>query len=98
MKKNRPKFVRAVFDLECTWEGLPPVYRIYVNDEMFTERQWRWENCYLEEILQIEGPPGRYIVRIEKIGPSLASFHWSNHRVDWGDGQWLRTDTLEIKP
>jgi hypothetical protein len=90
-------FVKAVFDLDCDWEGLPPVYRIYVNDELFTERTWRWTEHYLEEILQIQAAPGRYRVRVEPVGPNLARFLADNHRVEHGPGQWLDSEILEIR-
>lgn len=90
-------FVKAVFNLDCDWEGLPPVYRVYVNDELFAERTWRWTDSYLEEMLQISAPPGQYHIRVESVGPSLAHFRASNHRVAYGPGQWIRTDTLEIR-
>jgi hypothetical protein len=90
------EFVRAVFDLDCDWEGLPPVYRIYINDELFAEREWRWTDCYLQEILQIQAPPGRYTVRIDPVGPQIARFHTNNHRVEHGPGSWLDNNTLEI--
>ena len=90
-------FVKAVFDLDCDWEGLPPVYRIYVNDELFTERTWRWTQEYLEEILQIQAPPGQYQVRVEPVGPNLAHFRANNHRVEYGPGRWLDPGTLEIQ-
>ena len=48
------KFVRVVSDVYCTWEGLAPTYRVYVNDELFTERTWIWTQDYLEEMLQIQ--------------------------------------------
>ena len=90
-------FVKAVFDLDCDWEGLPPVYRIYVEDELFAERTWRWTDCYLKEMLQIQASPGRYQVRVEPVGPNLARFRASNHRVEYGPGRWLNSDTLEIQ-
>lgn len=90
------EFVRAVFDLDCDWEGLPPVYRIYVNDELFAEREWRWTDCYLEEILQIQAAPGRYTVRLEPVGPQIARFHTTNHRVEHGPAVWQDSNILEI--
>ena len=90
------KFVRAVFDLDCEWEGLTPTYRIYVNDELFAERTWVWTNEYLIEMLQISAPPGVYQVRVEPVAPHLARFVADNHRVEYGPGRWIRTDSLEI--
>jgi hypothetical protein len=90
-------FIKAVFDLDCDWEGLPPAYRIYVNDELFAERTWRWTDNYLEEILQIQAPRGRLEIRVEPVGPNLAQFRAWNHRVEYGPGQWITDKLLEIQ-
>ena len=90
-------FVKAWFDLDCKWEGLPPSYRVYVNDELFAERTWIWTDCYLSEMLQISAPAGIYRVRVDPVGPSLAHFTTGNHRVEIGPGSWDPTgSTLEI--
>jgi hypothetical protein len=89
-------FVKALFDLDCEWEGLPPVYRIYVNDELFAERTWTWTDHYLTEILQVEAPPGQYEVRVEPVKPCLATFRVGNHRIGYGPGQWLDGVFLKI--
>lgn len=90
-------FVKAWFDLDCEWCGLPPIYRIFVNDELFAERTWVWTENYLSEMLQIQAPPGAYQVRVESVGPSLAHFSTSNHRVELGPARWdLAGKVLEI--
>lgn len=68
------EYVRVVCNVYCRWEGLPPNYRVYVNDELFTERTWRWEHpeYYLQETLQIEATPGEYQIRYELVPPVLA--------------------------
>jgi hypothetical protein len=67
------KFVRVVCNVACEWEGLPPIYRVYVNDELFTERTWIWkENFYLREEIQIEANPGEYAIHYELVPPNLA--------------------------
>jgi hypothetical protein len=93
-----PVFVRAVFNLDCRWEGLDPVYRIYVNNEMFAERTYRWTDCYLEEHLQISAPPGTYRIRVEPVGPQIAKFITGGHRIDHGPAHWVDINTLEIRP
>lgn len=91
-----PVFVRACFDINCDWEGLPPVYRVYVNDELFAERTWTYTNQYLEENLQIQAPPGRYRVRLESVGHNLANFRTSNFKVSLGPASWINNEYLEI--
>ena len=78
------KFVRVIADVDCEWVGLDPVYRVYVNDELFAERTWYWDNCYIEEMLQIDAEPGEYTLRWELVPPHLAHLHVKNIRVDHG--------------
>jgi hypothetical protein len=92
----KTQFVKASFDLNCDWEGLPPVYRIYVNDELFTEREWIWIDHYLTETLQIEAPPGQYSVRVEPVGPCIANFVVKNNKIDHGHAAWRGETALEI--
>ena len=91
-----PVFVKAHFDLHCDWEGLPPSYRVYVNDELFAERTYIWTNEYLNEMLQISAPPGRYQVRVELIKPNLAKVSTENYTVSVGPGRWIEPGVLEI--
>lgn len=79
-------FVRVLADVDCEWEGLNPVYRVYVNNELFAERTWRWTTEYLEEMLQIEAEPGEYDLRWELVPPHLAKLKVTNVRVDFGPG------------
>ena len=78
------KFVRVQADVHCEWEGLAPIYRVYVNDELFTERTWRWTDMYLEENLEIEAEPGEYRMRFELVPPHLANLQVKNIRVGHG--------------
>jgi hypothetical protein len=90
------KFVRVLCDVHCDWEGLPPVYRVYVNDELFAERTWTWNNVYLEELLQIEAEPGKYHIRHELVPPHLATLKIENMRVELGDAHVVKNHILRI--
>ena len=58
------QFVRVLADVHCDCApDQRPIYRLYVNDELFTERTWIWENVYLEEVIPILAEPGDYVVR-----------------------------------
>lgn len=89
-------FIKAMFDLHCDWEGLAPIYRIYVNDELFAERTFTWTDHYLREMLQIQAPPGHYSVRLETVGPNLARFRADNHHIEHGSARWVDDNTIEI--
>ena len=90
-------FVRVLADVDCEWEGLNPVYRVFVNDELFAERTWIWPNCYLEENLQIEAEPGEYVLRWELVPPCLAELKVNNVRVDHGPGTVIDNKILRIE-
>ena len=93
------KFIKILFDIHCKHKGENlPAYRVYVNDELFTERTWIWHEHYLEEMLQIDAPPGRYQVRVEAVRPVGGKFKCYNQRVEIGDAQWVDATTLEILP
>jgi hypothetical protein len=89
------QFVRLLCNVTCEWEGLSPIYRAYVNDELFAERTWIWTDKYLEELLQIEAEPGDYTIRYELVPPHLAKLTVSNMRVDLGPGT-LENNVLRI--
>lgn len=89
-------FVRVLADVDCEWEGLNPVYRVFVNDELFIERTWAWTQDYLEEMLQIEAVPGEYKLRWELVPPHLAQLIVENVRVDYGPGQIVDNSILRI--
>jgi hypothetical protein len=91
------KFVRVVCDLHCKWEGLAPIYRLYVNDELFTERTWIWrDNVYLQEQIQIEAEPGDYAIRYELVPPNLAELTVTNSVVKNGPGEIIKPGQLRI--
>lgn len=81
------KFVRILSNIDCDWEGLAPIYRLYVNDELFAERTWRWTDCALEENLQIEANPGEYTIRYELLSPNLATLRVGNLSVAYGPAE-----------
>jgi hypothetical protein len=91
------KFVRVLADVYCDWEGLNPIYRVYVNDELFAERTWRWTDAYLEEMLQIEADSGEYNLYWELVPPHLAKLQVNNVRVDFGPGSIENNKLLRIK-
>jgi len=78
------KFVKIVCDVHCAWTVTPPQYRAFVDDELFTERTWTWQNVYLQESFQIEAWPGKYTIRYELLDRQ-ASLQVENYRVEYGD-------------
>ena len=77
------KSVQVQCDVYCKWDGSDTRYRLYVNDELFTERSWIWngKDYYLEEVIAIEAPPGLYKIRYELLEPSGSKLKIKNMRV-----------------
>ncbi len=90
-------FVKVLFDVHCDWTGSAPDYRVYVNDELFTERTFNFTNAYLEEMLQIEAPAGKYAIRCELVPPAIANLRMENLRVEYGPAIIKGGNLLRIK-
>ena len=89
------QFVQVLADVNCEWEGLAPIYRLYVDDELFAERTWPRTDSYLEEMIQIEAEPGEYPIRFELVPPHLAQLQVTNIRVGHGPGT-IKNNVLRI--
>ena len=89
------QFIRVLCDVDCSWTETPPVYRVYVDDELFAERTWRWRDEYLEEMIQIEAEPGEYVISYELVNSPGATLRVLNMRVDSGPGK-IKENLLKI--
>ena len=89
------QFIRVLCDVDCSWTETPPVYRVYVDDELFAERTWRWKDEYLEEMIQIEAEPGEYVISYELVDSPGATLRVLNMRVDYGPGK-IKGNLLKI--
>ena len=89
-------YVRVLSNIDCDWEGIRPVYRLYVNDELFSERTWRWTDNYLQEILQVSAEPGEYHLRYELVEPHLAQLRVGTLTADLGPVEIVNNTTFRI--
>lgn len=81
-------------DVSVDWQGDPPNYRVYVGDEMFTERTWIWQEQYLEEMLVVNAPPGKYNLRWELVPPAQGKIEVTNIRIEHGsDHAYIKKDS-----
>jgi hypothetical protein len=87
--------VQIEYDVHCDWKGNPPIYRLYINGELFTERTFVWRNQYLEEVIPIEAVPGDYVIKYELIGNGHISA--LNPRVNFGPAHFVANDVLRIE-
>jgi hypothetical protein len=93
MKKD----VSVTADVYCRWSGPPPIYRLYVSDELFSERTFVWENGYLTECFHVRAEPGDYRLRYETVTEGTASISVENLRVSAGaDTAYIQDNILRI--
>ena len=86
--------VYVTFDVEC--QGTPR-YRVWVNQELFTERRWRFDpDQYLTENLVIRTQPGRYHLRAELVPGDIGEITVTNFQVESGQAQVNQQGFLEI--
>ena len=70
------------------------MYRVYVNNELFNERNYMWQPSeYITEILQITAEPGEYTVRIENHG---GEFTTRKLRCAYGSAEIINNSTFKI--
>ena len=89
------KIVSVDFDLTCFKpNGEEPVYRLWVNNTLFTERAFRWntQEKYLREHLVVEiDERQKYEIKIEKI-KGIGDFNVDNLDVRDTQGRDLRSN------
>ena len=64
-------------------EFLQPIYRIYVDNDLYTERTWRWgPNTLINEEIWLDSGVG-HSVRIEPVlkNPAQAKFKLTNFKI-----------------
>lgn len=83
-------------DIDMTYTGEPPVYRLYVGNELFTERTWIWSTHFLREQIVVEAPYGLYPIRYEVLPHPDAEITVNKAEVVQGPGRFRKNLGLEI--
>jgi hypothetical protein len=57
-------------DVYAQWGEISPSYRIYVNDDLLTERDFGWpgHEVFIRENIVVDLKPGVHRLRVEQIG------------------------------
>lgn len=78
-------------DVWCKWDTTPPAYRVYVDDQLLTERTFIWETSrhYIREHIEVYLDNGWHELRIEKCSNTNAQFITNNIAVN-GQGAGLK--------
>ena len=84
-------------DVYCDWQDQPPSYRLWVGDELFTERTYIWQEQFLEEAIPVYAEPGDYEIRYELVPPSTGTITVKNMRIDpVCENAKIKNNTLKI--
>jgi hypothetical protein len=61
--------VLLAVDVLCDWLGYEPAYRVYVDDDLLTERTYIWGNRYeyVREHLSVLLEPGQHTLVVEPV-------------------------------
>ena len=95
MDETINKSVVLSVDIHCDWKVNPPMYRLYVNDELFTERNYVWQASeFVTENLSLNAPPGEYELRIET--PTEFYFKIRNLQCAYGEAQLINDTRFRI--
>ena len=75
--------VSITVDISCSYTGTPPVYRVFVDSELLTERTFIWDSQtqYVREHIQVNLSPGVHWLSIEQLDDT-AIFTVTNIQVD----------------
>ena len=71
-------------DIYCSWEAEPPAYRVYIDDNLLTERTYLWRNTdhFVRENIVISTEPGEHQFRLEAVNTDFKGFHWQNFTIN----------------
>lgn len=90
------RFVHLSSRIDCDWGEESPAYRLYVNDELFSERTWIWRDDCLEENIIVYAEPGDYAIRYELVEPHTASLIIGSLTVVEGLGEVIDNENFRI--
>ena len=72
------------FYLFCNWKDLPPTYRIFLDDELITERTYIWDNKehVLQERIPVNLDTDKANLVIQQIGQKSGHFTIRHLKTD----------------
>ena len=75
--------VSITVDVMCNWDIEPPQYRLYVDDDLLTERTYIWRNNeqYVRERIIVNLSPGIHSLRVETSNKGC-KFYCMNFKID----------------
>lgn len=61
---------KITVDVYASWADTPPRYRVYVDNELMTERDFIWpgHDIYIRENIMVNLQPGTHSLKVEQVG------------------------------
>ena len=89
--------LRIEIDILCDWQTEPEAYRLYIDDDLYTERTYIWRNPHqwVREILVAELAPGKHTIKIQPVNSEFQGFKLSNFAID-NKFQTLENSTFTV--
>lgn len=73
---------KIIVDIYADWDETPPRYRVYVDDDLLTERDFTWDNSiYIRENILVNLESGSHRLRIEQCN-KFGSIRTENVKVN----------------
>jgi hypothetical protein len=63
------KEIVITVDVYGRWSERAPIYRVYVDDNLLTERDFIWNNSFIRENIIVNLEPGEHSVKVEQTTP-----------------------------
>ena len=79
--------LKITVDVYCEWDITPPIYRVYVDDCLLTERTYIWKNfnAFIKENLIVNLEQGTHSLKIESVNwpeKSTSKFRLDNFCIN----------------
>ena len=71
-------------DILCEWQTEPQAYRLYINDDLYTERTYIWHNPneWVREMLVAELTAGEHSIKILPVNNEFPGFKSANFAIN----------------
>jgi hypothetical protein len=78
------KEIEITIDVFCHWLVTKHDYRIYVDDDLLTERTYLWTNPneFVREHIVVYLEPGEHTIRLEPVNPLFKGFRYENFHLN----------------
>jgi hypothetical protein len=78
------KETAITIDVYCNWVVTKYAYRVYVDDDLLTERTYAWNNPtqFIRERILVNLEPGEHTIRVEPVNPLFKWFRYENVHIN----------------